>query len=109
MEGLPQRRLYEAKAAGIIPQRFRGEALVAAITLTFALLLNERGGNDDPLNPSLLRLPMVWPELQAELEIHEENPRLEEIARRIEEIEDREKTGRRKFFPSPRPSPWLWR
>jgi hypothetical protein len=37
------------KLQGIINQGFQGEALIAAMTLTFAELLRERGGSDEPL------------------------------------------------------------
>jgi hypothetical protein len=37
----------------IINQRFKGEALVCAMTTTFAELLRERGGSDEPLTRAL--------------------------------------------------------
>ena len=37
------------KVQEIINQGFRGEALIAAMTLTFAELLRKRGGSDEPL------------------------------------------------------------
>jgi hypothetical protein len=50
------------KLQEIINQGFRGEALIAAMTLTFAELLRERGGSDKPLlraTEAFTKLPAV--------------------------------------------------
>lgn len=52
--GLPEDGLrcvsrLKPKLQEVINQGFRGEALRAAMTLTFAELLRERGGSDEPL------------------------------------------------------------
>jgi hypothetical protein len=43
----------KSKLQKIINQGFRGKALIAAMTLTFAELLCERGGSDEPLHRAM--------------------------------------------------------